>query len=53
MVNRGDLEAARNNRVCEQQQGDAIGAAGNSEADWGARLDQRPKASGETLRFGG
>ena len=52
MVNRGDFEGAGDSRVCEQQQGNAIGATRNSEADRGVRLDQRPMGSGETLRFG-
>ena len=52
MVNRGDFEGAGDSRVRKQQQSKAIGAARNSEADWGVRLDQRPKGSGETLRCG-
>ena len=51
MIDGRYLEAAGDSRVRKQQQSKAVGAAGNSQADWGVRLDQRPKCSGETLRF--
>ena len=53
MIDRGDLETAGDCLVGKQQQGQAVGSARNSETDWGVRLDQRPKCSGETLRLVG
>lgn len=53
MVDRGDFEAAGNRLVGKQQQGEAVGAAGYSEADARVRFNQRPQCTGETFRLVG